>query len=85
MKSVFQLGKSRTDWLAETVSNPAFKEAVCFAIAEYSTEMTGHPGDGFKMAGAQRILQILQNLSDPKKTTAPKRETLDYSDPRINP
>ena len=78
MKEVFQLQKNRVDWLAETVANPFFKEAVVFAIAQHTRAMAGDPGDSLRIRGGVEVLNILKELPQPKIERKDERPKLTH-------
>ena len=72
MKEVFQLEKSRVDWLAEMVANPKFKEAKVFAIAQHARNLGSDPGDALRLKGGVEIFTILESL--PKTERKPDEQ-----------
>jgi len=78
MKEVFQRNKERTQWLADVVSHPFFKESCVFAIAQHSRFLGDKPGDEARMKGGVEILRILGELPLQEEVTKETRK-LNYA------
>jgi len=79
MKQVFQKGKERRDWLKETVANPLFDEATCYALSEYASRLGTTPGDEHKIAGATQIISVLKDLPNAPVTHQKIGNRLNYN------
>lgn len=72
MKKTFQIETKRTQWLADTVANPLFSEAISFALSEYSSQVCSEENAGPKILGANEAFEVLRLLAS-KET--PKQNT----------
>lgn len=78
MKKTFQTEAKRAQWLADTVANPLFNEAVSFALSEYASQVCGEENGSQKILGAKEAFEVLRVLPNKETPKTENRRELNY-------